>query len=184
MALLYDIYRLQVKKRRAEKSKGACFSPSLLRFEGVYCNCGKCRKGKIMSKTERREVVAALILDNGRFMVCRRPEGKPRAGMWEFVGGKAEQGETLQEALVRECQEEIGVTVKVGEPYMDVTYDYPDIPVHLTLFHAEIAEGTPTPMEHNTIGWISPADIPNYTFCPADIPIIERLKSDFEKMDS
>lgn len=132
-----------------------------------------------MSKTEqRREVVAALIVQEGRFMICRRPEGKPRAGMWEFVGGKAEQGESLQQALIRECKEEIGVTVKVGEPYMAVTYDYPDIPVHLTLFRAEITEGTPTPMENNAIDWISPSDIPNYPFCPADLPIIERLQKE------
>ena len=111
-------------------------------------------------------------------MICQRPQGKARAGMWEFVGGKAEEGETLEAALVRECKEEIGVEVTVGAPYMDVTYDYPDIAVHLTLFEAEIASGTPTPMEHNAITWITPAEIPAYTFCPADIPIIERLMSE------
>ncbi|HCU55950.1 MAG TPA: 8-oxo-dGTP diphosphatase MutT [Clostridiales bacterium] len=124
---------------------------------------------------QRREVVAALIWQQGKFMICQRPEGKARAGLWEFVGGKAEAGETLEEALIRECQEEIGVTVQVGAPYMDVLYDYPDIPVHLTLFHAEVKEGTPTPMEHNAIAWITPKEIAHYPFCPADIPIIERL---------
>ena len=130
---------------------------------------------------QRREVVAALIYREDRFMICRRPEGKARAGMWEFVGGKAEQGESLEEALVRECKEEIGVTVSVGEPYMTVEYDYPDIPVHLTLFRATVKEGTPTPMENNAIRWITPAEIPSYVFCPADKPIIKRLQEEAKR---
>ena len=109
-------------------------------------------------------------------MICRRPEGKARAGLWEFVGGKAEAGETLAEALIRECREEIGVTVRVGAPYMEVTHDYPDILVHLTLFEAEIAEGVPTPMEHNAIAWIKPNEIDHYSFVPADMPILEKLR--------
>ena len=129
-------------------------------------------------KEKRREVVAALIYRGSRFMICRRPEGKARAGMWEFVGGKAEEGESLEEALVRECREEIGVTVKVGEAYMTVTYDYPDIPVHLTLFRAEITSGEPRSMEGNAIAWITKEEIPDYTFCPADLPIIERLSKE------
>ena len=129
----------------------------------------------------RREVVAALLWQQGKFMICKRPEGKARAGLWEFVGGKAEEGETLQEALIRECQEEIGVTVAVGEPYMDVVYDYPDIPVHLTLFNAEIVQGTPTPMEHNAIAWITPDEIPNYPFCPADLPITDKLSKESKR---
>ena len=129
-------------------------------------------------KEKRREVVAALIYRGSRFMICRRPEGKARAGMWEFVGGKAEEGESLEEALVRECEEEIGVTVSVGEAYMTVTYDYPDIPVHLTLFRAEITSGEPRSMEGNAIAWITKEEIPDYTFCPADLPIIERLSKE------
>ena len=125
---------------------------------------------------ERREVVAALIRKGDRFMICQRPEGKARAGLWEFVGGKAEAGETLEEALIRECREEIGVTVRVGAPYTEVTYDYPDIPVHLTLFEAEIEEGVPTPMEHNAIAWITPNEVGDYPFVPADKPILEKLR--------
>jgi len=125
---------------------------------------------------ERREVVAALIWQEDRFMICQRPQGKARAGLWEFVGGKAEEGETLEEALVRECREEIGVTVAVGALYMDITYDYPDILVHLTLFEATIADGIPMPMEHNAIAWITPEEAEQYPFVPADAPIIERLR--------
>ena len=127
---------------------------------------------------QRRDVVAALILRGNRFMICRRPEGKARAGLWEFVGGKAEAGETLSEALVRECREEIGCTVAVGDPYMTVVHDYPDISVNLTLFRAEITEGAPAPLEHQAIAWITVSEIDDYAFCPADVSIIARLKSD------
>lgn len=130
---------------------------------------------------ERREVVAALIWQGDRFMICRRPEGKARAGLWEFVGGKAEEGETLEEALIRECREEIGVTVSVGTPFTELTYDYPDILVHLTLFNAGIAEGMPTPMEHNAIAWITPEEAVDYPFVPADAPIIEKLKEEYKR---
>ena len=128
-------------------------------------------------ETKRRAVVAALIYKGDRFMICRRPEGKARAGMWEFVGGKAEQGESLEAALVRECREEIGVTVSVGTSFVELTYDYPDILVHLTLFNATIAEGTPTPMEYNAIAWITPEEADNYPFVPADAPIIKKLRA-------
>ena len=127
---------------------------------------------------KRREVVAALIYRGDRFMICRRPEGKARAGMWEFVGGKAEEGETLEEALVRECREEIGVTVAVGAPFTTEVYDYPDIAVHLTLFYAEIVSGEPRSMEGNAIAWITSDEISNYTFVPADERIIARLAKD------
>jgi len=134
-----------------------------------------------MEKEERivrKEVVAALIWRGNTFMICRRPEGKARAGLWEFVGGKAEEGETLEEALIRECREEIGVTVSVGAPYMEISYDYPDILVHLTLFNAYIAEGEPTPMEHNAIVWITSEEADKYPFVPADAPIVEKLKKE------
>ena len=127
------------------------------------------------SSKKRREVVAALIYRGDRFMICRRPEGKARAGMWEFVGGKAEEGESLEQALVRECLEEIGVTVKVGAPFTTEVYDYPDIAVHLTLFYATIISGEPRPMEGNAIAWITPAEIADYTFVPADERILARL---------
>ena len=79
------------------------------------------------------QVVAALIWKDGKFMICQRPENKTRAFQWEFVGGKAEKGETRQQALVRECKEELDITVKVGDIFMEVDHQYPDINVHLTL---------------------------------------------------
>ena len=121
------------------------------------------------------EVVAALIWEQGRFLICQRPPHKARGLLWEFVGGKVEPGETRAQALVRECQEELAVTVTVGDIFMEVTHTYPDMTVHLTLFHASIAAGTPQMLEHHDMKWITAAEIPQYNFCPADRVILDRL---------
>lgn len=121
------------------------------------------------------EVVAALIWEGGKFMICQRPAHKARALLWEFVGGKVEPGETKAQALIRECREELAITPTVGSVFMDVVHEYPDITVHLTLFHATIAEGIPQKLEHNDIRWITPAQIPLYDFCPADEEILKRI---------
>lgn len=123
------------------------------------------------------EVAAALIMDGERFMICQRPAHKARGLLWEFVGGKLEPGETAQQALVRECREELGVTVRVGELYMRVVHEYPDITVRLSVFRAQIAEGEPQLLEHNDIRFITPQEIDEYDFCPADVEILERIKS-------
>ncbi len=121
------------------------------------------------------EVVAALIWDKDKFMICQRPEHKTRGLLWEFVGGKLELGETQEQALIRECREELAVTVAVKNVFMDVVHQYPDLTVHLTLFNATIAEGVPQKMEHNDIKWITPKEIPNYDFCPADEEILAKI---------
>ena len=122
------------------------------------------------------EVVAALIWDKDKFMICQRPANKARALLWEFVGGKVEPGETKEQALIRECQEELAVTLSVGDVFMDVAHEYPDITVHLTLFNAAIAEGVPQKLEHNDIKWITVDEIDYYNFCPADTEILLQLK--------
>lgn len=91
--------------------------------------------------SEVTDVVAALIWDKDKFMICQRPAHKARALLWEFVGGKVEPGETKEQALVRECREELAVTLSVGEVFMEVIHEYPDLTVRLTLFHATIADG-------------------------------------------
>ena len=126
------------------------------------------------------EVVAALIWDNGKFLICQRPAHKARGLLWEFVGGKVEPGEAKEQALIRECSEELGITLDVGDVFMDVVHEYPDLTVHLTLFNATIAEGEPQKLEHNDIKWITPREIPNYDFCPADEEILTRIISEHE----
>jgi 8-oxo-dGTP diphosphatase len=95
--------------------------------------------------------------------------------LWEFVGGKVEPGETKEQALIRECREELNITVSVGDVFTEVVHEYPDITVHLTLFNAVISEGVPELLEHNDLKWITPSEIPNYNFCPADKDILKKI---------
>ena len=125
------------------------------------------------------EVVAALIWRDGRFLACQRPAHKTRGLLWELVGGKVEPGETRTQALIRECREELAVTVDVGEVYMEVDHVYPDMTVHLTLFHGSIGDQEPKMVEHNDIRWLLPSQIPEYDFCPADVNILESIQKDF-----
>ena len=121
------------------------------------------------------EVVAALIWDKNKFLICQRAACKPRPLLWEFVGGKVEPGESKEDALIRECQEELGITLAVGEAYMDAVHEYDDITVHLTVYNAVITEGVPRMLEHNDLRWITAGEIPRYTFCPADEEILKKL---------
>ena len=125
------------------------------------------------------QVVAALIWKENRFMICQRPANKTRAFEWEFVGGKVEKGETLEQALIRECREEIGVEIAVDDVYTEVDHVYPDITIHLTLFNARLTGEDPKMLEHNDIRFIMPAEIPQFEFCPADEEILKKIISDF-----
>ena len=127
------------------------------------------------------EVVAALIWQGDNFMICQRPANKARALLWEFVGGKVESGETKEQALIRECKEELDILLSVGAVFMDVIHEYPDLTVHLTLFNAIISEGEPQKLEHNDIKWITPNEIPNFEFCPADEEILAKIKDSFKE---
>lgn len=121
------------------------------------------------------EVVAALIWDEDKFLICQRPANKARALLWEFVGGKVEEGETKEQALIRECREELAITVEPHEVFMEVTHEYTDITVHLTLFNCTISKGQPQLLEHNDMKWITSAEITNYEFCPADVEILKKI---------
>jgi 8-oxo-dGTP diphosphatase len=127
------------------------------------------------------EVVAALIWQGNKFMICQRPAHKARGLLWEFVGGKVEPGETKEQALIRECREELAITLSVGDVFMDVVHKYPDLKVHLTLFNAIIADGEPQKLEHNDIQWITPSEISNFEFCPADDEILHRIKEEYNE---
>ncbi len=125
------------------------------------------------------EVVAALIWQGERFLACQRPPHKARGLLWEFVGGKVEPGETREQALIRECREELDVTVRVGGIFMELVHEYPDLTVHLTLFHAGIAEGTPKLLEHQALRWLTVEEMDQYPFCPADQAILARLREQY-----
>ena len=134
-----------------------------------------------MDKREENatQVVAALIRQGSRFLICRRPAHKARGLLWEFVGGKVEPGETRQQALIRECREELDITLEVGALFMEVTHVYPDLTVHLSLFEARIAEGEPRLLEHEALAWIEPKQSGDYDFCPADVEILRKIQKEF-----
>ena len=125
------------------------------------------------------KVVAALIWQNNKFLICRRPPHKTRGLLWEFVGGKVEPGETKQQALMRECMEELAVEIRVDDVYMQLVHAYPDMTVELTLFNAAIVKGEPQLLEHTEIRFIGVDDIDRFDFCPADVEILAKLKADY-----
>lgn len=128
-----------------------------------------------MMEQKITEVVAALIVKDHRFLICQRPAHKTRGLLWEFVGGKVEPGETLPQALIRECLEELGIRVTPQEIFMQLVHTYPDITVRLTLFWAQ-TQDTPQRLEHNDLRWISVDEIDHFSFCPADRDILAKLK--------
>lgn len=129
------------------------------------------------------EVVAALIWDKERFLICKRPKEKARGLLWEFVGGKVEPGECGEEALARECREELGIDVAAEDVFTEVVHAYPDLTIHLTLYNARIVSGAPKRLEHAALAWITPEEIGNYAFCPADADILRQIQERFSATD-
>lgn len=127
------------------------------------------------------EVVAALIFKDDRFLINRRPAHKARGLLWEFVGGKVEKGETMQEALKRECKEEMEVEIKVRDKFMEVVHVYPDLTIRLSVFLAEIIKGEPKLIEHVEMRYITPEEIDDLAFCPADVEILQKIKQVYGK---
>ena len=120
-----------------------------------------------------------MIWDKDRFLICQRPKNKAIALLWEFVGGKVEKGESKEQALIRECREELAIDIAVDDIFTEVTHDYPDIAIHLTLFNSRIVGGQLTLLEHNSVVWIAPSEVDSYDFCTADEAILDKIKSAF-----
>ncbi len=130
----------------------------------------------VLSRKKTVDVVAALLWEKDKFLICQRPACKVRGMLWEFVGGKVEYGETMEQALKRECREELGVNVDVGNRFTQVNYEYPDLLIRLTLFHCTIPEGIPLALEHYDLRWIHPSQTDGYEFCPADKEVLKEVK--------
>ena len=135
----------------------------------------------VLTRKKPVDVVAALIWEKDKFLICQRPANKTRGLLWEFVGGKVEPGESKRQALARECAEELAISVDVGDKFMEVIHDYPDMLIRLTLYHCTIPNGFPQALEHNDIRWIHPSEIEKYEFCPADADILKEIKRVYEK---
>lgn len=125
------------------------------------------------------EVTAAVIRENGKFLICQRAKGKNCELLWEFPGGKIEPGETAEQCIVRECQEELGVTLNVEQELTDVVYTYPDRTVHLHFFLTQVIGGQLQRKEHNAFAWITPDEIPQYEFCSADAEMLQKCNNLF-----
>ena len=134
----------------------------------------------VLTRKKPVDVVAALIWEKDKFLICQRPEHKTRGLMWEFVGGKVEPGETMEQALQRECAEELAIHVSVGSQFWQEYHDYPDMLIRLTLFHCRLESGVPQALEHRDLRWIHPSQIGLFQFCPADENFLKEIQRVYE----
>ena len=130
------------------------------------------------NESKRIEVVAAIIEKDGKILICRRAENKTRALKWEFPGGKIEPGETPEQAVLRECREELDVDLCVKGKFMRVLHSYPDIEIQLTVFRTAIIGSDPRCIEHKEIRFVYPSELADFELCPADITVAEKIISE------
>lgn len=130
------------------------------------------------NESKRIEVVAAIIEKDGKILICRRAENKTRALKWEFPGGKIEPGETPEQAVLRECREELDVDLCVNGEFMRVLHSYPDIEIQLTVFRTAIIGSDPRCIEHKEIRFVYPSELADFELCPADITVAEKIISE------
>jgi 8-oxo-dGTP diphosphatase len=122
------------------------------------------------------EVVCGVIQNaRGRFLACLRPEGKHLGGKWEFPGGKVDPGESHEAALSRELQEELGISVQVGQALRPVVWSYEKKWIRLSPFHCRIIRGDPQPLEHEKLIWCAPEDFDSLCWADADLPVLREI---------
>ncbi len=120
-------------------------------------------------------VSAAVIIENDKILAYKRPQGKARAGKYEFPGGKIENGETAEDALIRECREELGIEIEVTTPYAKITHDYGDVCVDLNFFICKIKSGNLHANEGGEFTLLTVHDALKLDFCPPDRSVLELL---------
>ncbi|WP_348811071.1 8-oxo-dGTP diphosphatase MutT [Flavobacterium maritimum] len=128
---------------------------------------------KDLNKTD--QVTAAIIRNGSKILIARRSPNKHLGGFWEFPGGKIEEGETAQECLKRELEEELGIIVRVGEFFMENEHHYEDKIILLKAYECEHVSGNIVLNDHDQIEWVEKSDFVNFKFAPADIPFIKAL---------
>ena len=121
----------------------------------------------------------AIVVHDGKILIAQRKKSMKQGGLWEFPGGKIEAGETPVDCIRREFMEELGMTVNVGEFFGEMTYTYPGLDTfHFDTYWGTCDNPTPTKLDaHEQIAWVRPEELNNYPFCPADVPLVEQLKS-------
>ena len=129
------------------------------------------------TNNERRkiEVVAAVIIENGKVFATQRGYGDFKDG-WEFPGGKMEIGETREQALERELREELEIKVEVGKLIKTIYYSYPKFDLTMHCFQTKIVEGAPNLLEHEAARWVDKDEIDEVAWLPADLEVIEEVK--------
>jgi 8-oxo-dGTP diphosphatase len=130
-----------------------------------------------MSAGRPLQVVCGVLRDErGRVLACRRPEGKALAGLWEFPGGKVEERERPEQALIRELREELGVEIEITETFSRVRHAYPAVEIELIPLGARIRGGTLHLHEHTDARWLAEAELGSVEWAPADLPVLEELR--------
>ncbi len=133
---------------------------------------------QIPEKRRIIDVVGAVIRDGDRILLAQRPEGKSQAGLWEFPGGKIEPGETPEEALIRECREELAILIEEPRELTSVVHRYPEKTVHLILMECRLACGEiPVPQEHQQVVWVPQDGLADMDLCPADRELLIELQT-------
>lgn len=122
------------------------------------------------------DVVAAIIRREGKILITKRFDHAHLPGLWEFPGGKVENGETFITALQREIREELGISIGVEEEFFTVDHEYPTKSVRLHFFNCSISEGEPKPVEVADMRWVTPHDLDQFQFPPADEELIAMLR--------
>ncbi|MGM0875671.1 MAG: (deoxy)nucleoside triphosphate pyrophosphohydrolase [Bacillota bacterium] len=122
-------------------------------------------------------VVGAVIVENGKILCAQRGPAKALPLKWEFPGGKVEEGESPQQALRREINEEMHCKIEIGDQIEHTVYEYDFGIVHLTTFYCKLIEGEPVLTEHLSIKWLSPDELRSLDWAPADIPATKKLSS-------
>lgn len=120
--------------------------------------------------------MAALLWKEGKLFICQRAKHKNQGLLWEFPGGKIEEKESPQEALKRECQEELNIVIDVKDLQGESSFRYENFSVHIRFFNAEIIHGEPENKEHEAIKWVNISELADYEFCPADRDIIQLIQ--------